>query len=146
MGFDLSHVLMREGREAAIQAGAEDASLPSYVQADMTRLPICSDSLDGLIAFYSIIHLRRADVPVALAEFRRVLRAGAPLLLSVHAGEGAIVTANMIDRGVRMFATLFRKAEMDALLADAGFESRELIQRDPYPVESRTQRLYALAE
>jgi SAM-dependent methyltransferase len=143
-GFDLSLVLMREGRAAATRAGADPAAL-RYVQADMAALPIRAASLGGLIAFYSIIHLHRAGVPRALAEFRRALKRGAPLLLAVHVGQGEIITGSMLDRGVRMFATLFTKEEMDSLLAEAGFTSRQLVQRDPYPVETSTQRLYALA-
>ena len=41
--------------------------------ADMCGLPAGDGSLAGIVAFYSLIHLPRPRIPVALAEFRRVL-------------------------------------------------------------------------
>lgn len=143
-GLDLSLPMMKAGRDVATHD--RGASRPSdFVQADMTALPLRNESLAGLVAFYSIIHLRREDVPVAMAGFHRVLRPGAPLLLSVHAGRDVIATPNMIDQGVRMFATLFTKSEIDRELGSAGFVLLDLIQRASYSSESSTQRLYALA-
>ena len=50
----------------------------SFSLGDMTRLDITSGSLGGIVAFYSIIHLPPDLLPVALAEFARVLAADAP--------------------------------------------------------------------
>lgn len=138
LGFDLSHGMMSAGR-----AGIAGDRL-TFVQADMTRLPIRDAMLDGLMAFYSIIHLRREDVPRALSELRRVVKPGATLAISVHAGEAAIGTDNMLDQGVRMVATLFTKAEIEGLLRDAGFDVLEITEREPYPEESGTRRVYAM--
>lgn len=58
--------------------------------ADMRELGIPAGSLAGIVAFYSVIHLPRQQVPVALAEFGRVLRPHGVLLLAVHGGTGEI--------------------------------------------------------
>ena len=48
----------------------------SFTVGDMTRLDITSGSLGGIVAFYSVIHLPPDLLPVALAEFARVLAPG----------------------------------------------------------------------
>jgi ubiquinone/menaquinone biosynthesis C-methylase UbiE len=48
---------------------------------------IADNSLGGIAAFYSIIHLARETVPKALAEMQRVLRKDGELLLTFHIGE-----------------------------------------------------------
>ncbi|MFI9244802.1 hypothetical protein ACIGXF_19930 [Streptomyces sp. NPDC053086] len=42
---------------------------------------------NGLLAFWSLIHVPDAAVPGVLGHFRRVLRPGGPLLLGFHVGE-----------------------------------------------------------
>ncbi|MGM0357525.1 class I SAM-dependent DNA methyltransferase [Streptomyces sp. ECR3] len=55
----------------------------------MTRLDLPDASVAGLIAWYSLIHVPDEEMDTVLAHFRRVLRPGAPLLLSFHVGEGS---------------------------------------------------------
>nr|WP_206315040.1 class I SAM-dependent methyltransferase [Streptomyces sp. C1-2] len=55
----------------------------------MTRLDLPEASVAGLIAWYSLIHVPDEEMDTVLAHFRRVLRPGAQLLLSFHAGEGS---------------------------------------------------------
>ena len=55
----------------------------------MTALDLADDVLTGLLAWFSLIHVPDDEVPGVLAEFRRVLRPGAPLLIGFHAGEGS---------------------------------------------------------
>jgi SAM-dependent methyltransferase len=54
--------------------------------ADMRALPVRSDSMAGVVAFYSMIYEAADGVSAALAEFRRVLRPDGALLIAVHAG------------------------------------------------------------
>src|SRR5579871_1745891 len=67
-GLDLSLGNLRQARR--LNPGLE------FLQANMLSLPFAADSLAGLAAFYSIIHLDRSEVPAALGEMRRVLRPG----------------------------------------------------------------------
>lgn len=75
-GFDLSTGMLR----AAGQEG--------LVQADMTMLPIRSDSLDGVWCAAAFLHVPRELCLRALADFRRVLRPGGVLHLAVSEGAG----------------------------------------------------------
>lgn len=55
----------------------------------MTELGLADASVGGLIAWYSLVHVPDGEVAPVLAQFRRVLRPGGPLLLGFHAGEGS---------------------------------------------------------
>jgi SAM-dependent methyltransferase len=76
VGVDLS------ARMAALAGRRLDAS----VCADMRSIPIGSGNAGGLVAFYSLIHLPRSALPATMREFRRVLRRGGRVLVSVHEG------------------------------------------------------------
>jgi TDG/mug DNA glycosylase family protein len=58
------------------------------VQADLERLPFRRGALGGAWARNSYVHLRAADVPMALAELHGSLRVGAPVELTFFRGEG----------------------------------------------------------
>jgi ubiquinone/menaquinone biosynthesis C-methylase UbiE len=110
--------------------------------ADMRSLPFADDSLAGISAFYSIIHIPRDEAMVALREFQRVLRPGGRVLLAFHLGH----KVDHIDEwwGHDVF---YEREEMEGYLANAGFEIVESKERDPYAdgIEAQTRRAYVLA-
>ncbi|MBG0852974.1 class I SAM-dependent methyltransferase [Streptomyces spinoverrucosus] len=53
----------------------------------MTRLDLPDATLGGLLALYSIIHVPDDHLPTTFAEFHRVLRPGAPVLVSFQTVE-----------------------------------------------------------
>jgi SAM-dependent methyltransferase len=114
--------------------------------ADMRDLPAADGALAGLVAFYSVIHLPRDQVPVALAEFGRVLRPGGVLLISMHGGSGEIQSDEWFGRPVSVRASLWSLADLMAALESAGFVVRRHVARQPYPAEHPTERLYVWAE
>jgi SAM-dependent methyltransferase len=58
----------------------------------MTDLDLADDSVTGVLAFWSVIHVPDHAVPGVFAQFRRVLRPGGPLLVGFHVGEGTCRT------------------------------------------------------
>jgi SAM-dependent methyltransferase len=88
IGADLSPGVVAE-------AGRRQPGLHFRV-ADLRELPVPGGSLAGIVAFWSVIHLLRPQIPVALAEFRRALAPGGSLLIAMHGpviGEGGAATA-----------------------------------------------------
>jgi SAM-dependent methyltransferase len=53
----------------------------------MTNLDLADDSVTGVLAFWSVIHVPDHAVPGVFAEFRRVMRPGGPLLVGFHVGD-----------------------------------------------------------
>jgi ubiquinone/menaquinone biosynthesis C-methylase UbiE len=117
----------------------------TFAQGDMRALPFADGALPGIVSFYAIIHLPRAEAVVALREFARVLQPGGELLLAFHGGEGELHNEEWFGESVNVTATLFQPDEMAGYARDAGLAVRELRQRPPYPFEYQSQRVYLLA-
>jgi hypothetical protein len=104
----------------------------------------------GVIAFYSIIHLTTDDeLRAALREFHRTLADGGFLLVAVHIGEEGDVTVHsddMLGASVDMEFRFFDVARFAAEIRAAGFMIVAQTVRAPYPdVEVQTTRAYLMA-
>jgi SAM-dependent methyltransferase len=53
----------------------------------MTDLDLADDSVIGVLAFWSVIHVPDQSVPGVFTQFRRVMRPGGPLLVGFHVGD-----------------------------------------------------------
>lgn len=53
----------------------------------MTDLELADDSVAGIVAFWSVIHVPDDAVPGVFEQFRRVLRPKSPLLVGFHVGD-----------------------------------------------------------
>jgi ubiquinone/menaquinone biosynthesis C-methylase UbiE len=138
-GLDLSYGMLQQARKLNPDI--------QFVQGSMLSLPVASDALAGIAAFYSIIHIERDQVVAALTEMRRVLQTAGLLLLTFHLGADAIHETDLWGYRVDFFANLFSSEEMLHYLKGAGFEILEALERDPYlpEVEYQSRRGYILA-
>ena len=138
-GVDLSDAMVAEARKRHPDL--------EFGTGSMTALPAADASWDGLVSFYSLIHMiDDADLRAALAEFRRVLADGGLLLLAVHAGEETRNLAEWFGTEVDVSFRFFDPAWLSAELERAGFAIESITRRQPYPgAEVATPRLYILA-
>ena len=138
IGLDVS-------REMVAQARALNPDL-EIRQGDMLGLDVPNESWAGIVAFYSIIHIPRAEVVSALSELARCLRPGGRLLMSFHIGDEVVHLDELWDHPVNMDFIFFRTDEMLGYLGEAGFDVEETLERDPYPdVEYQSRRAYILS-
>jgi ubiquinone/menaquinone biosynthesis C-methylase UbiE len=137
VGIDLSAGMVAQAR----------LSCPalSFRQGDMTALALPDHTFTGIVCFYALIHVPRAQVATALLEMARVLVPGGALLVAVHGGRGTLHADEMVGQPADLDATLFSIAELCELIQRAGFAITEAHERTPYEMEHPTQRLYVWA-
>jgi SAM-dependent methyltransferase len=140
IGLDLSHGMLLEAER--LNPGI------AFVQGNMLALPIRSNQLGGITAFYSIIHLGHDLLLDAFVEMRRVLRPNGCVLLAFHLGADVLHTSELWGNKVDLDATFFSTEEVTRCLADAGFKIEKALERDPYhpDVEHQSRRGYVLAK
>ncbi len=137
-GIDLSPVVVGEARR-------RNPDLRFWV-GDLRELPADDQALSGIVAFYSLVHLPRAQWRDAFVEFRRALVPGGLLLVGVHGGVGETGVERWFGRDVAIRTTLVDLDELTAMVTAAGLTVLERHQRPPYPGEYPSPRLYLLAE
>jgi SAM-dependent methyltransferase len=121
--------------------------------ADMTRLPVRSESVAGIVCMYAVIHLNPAQRAAAYTEFQRVLQPGGYLLVAFHVSDadvpigGSRSFSEWWDFDVNLtFRYLDPAAEIGALV-DSGFQLMARTDRSPMPeVEHASQRSYLLLQ
>lgn len=117
VGVDLSREMLRLAADAAPGA--------ALAQGEMTRLPFRRDAFDGVVAYWSLIHVPLAGHRTAIEEFARVLRPGGRAL--VCEGTEAWVGENpdWLDSGVEMAWEIAGAERTREQLTAAGFEVLE---------------------
>lgn len=104
----------------------------SFQVGDMRRLDLADQSLAGIVAFYSIIHLQGADLDVALREFRRLLAPGGVLLIAFHIGDHTLHLDELWGQAVSLDFRFLMPSEVAMALNAAGFVVTESVEREPY--------------
>lgn len=137
IGIDLSPRMIEEARS---QFPAID-----FKVGDMMKLDVPAESLGGIVALYSIIHLNIESLASAFREMHRVLTIGGQLLISFHQGEGILHEDNVLETQVSFDCTLYQPDEVANALEKAGLSVAEVTVRRPYENEYPTQRVYIWA-
>ncbi|HKP58401.1 MAG TPA: class I SAM-dependent methyltransferase [Polyangiales bacterium] len=137
-GLDLSPKMIAEA--TSLYPGIE------FQTGDFRKLKAPDDSLAGITAFYSLIHVPREEVQAALREFQRALAPGGLLLLAYHVGTEVRHASEWWGAEVDIDFVFFETSEMLTYVWNAGFDSELDVEREPYPdVELQTRRGYVLA-
>lgn len=139
VGLDLS-------AEMAAQARRLSPDI-RFQQGTMLSLPFDDESLGGIAAFYSIIHIPRPELPAVFGEMWRVLRPDGAVLVAFHLGDEDRHLEEWWDVPVSLDFYFFQRLEIEQPLSGAGFRIVESLERDAYPdVEHPSRRAYILAQ
>ncbi|HTC68364.1 MAG TPA: class I SAM-dependent methyltransferase [Acidothermaceae bacterium] len=88
----------------------------------MTDLDLADDSVAGIVAFWSVIHVPDHAIPGVFEQFRRVLRPQGVLLVGFHVGdEKRHTSVGYTGRPINIDSYHRRPSEMMGWLRDAGF-------------------------
>jgi ubiquinone/menaquinone biosynthesis C-methylase UbiE len=113
-GIDRSRGMLAQARQRG--------QLPLLL-GDRRRLPMPDSVLDGLWCCAAFLHIPKRDGLAVLREFRRALRPGGVLYLSVKQGDGERWHAG--EYGLQRFFAYYQPGELDALLGESGFAIAE---------------------
>jgi SAM-dependent methyltransferase len=122
-GVDLSPRMVEVARAAHPQLRFEVGS--------MTSLALPANTLGGVVARYSTIHLTDAELPVAFAEFRRVLVPGGYVLLDFQVGDERVERTEAYGHAVELTAYRRPVATVATALEGAGFDVIAELTRAP---------------
>jgi SAM-dependent methyltransferase len=97
----------------------------------MTDLDLADNSVSGLLAFWSVIHVPDHAMPAVFTQFRRVLRPEGPLLVGFHVGdETHRTTQGYSGRSIDVNSHRRRPDQIARWLREAGFTiDAELVMR-----------------
>jgi SAM-dependent methyltransferase len=88
----------------------------------MTDLDLADDSVAGVLAFWSVIHVPDHAMPGVFEQFRRVLRPGGPLLVGFHVGDETRHTSEgYTGRPINVESHQRQPSKVVGWLRDAGF-------------------------
>ncbi|WP_193083614.1 class I SAM-dependent methyltransferase [Brevibacterium aurantiacum] len=113
-----------------------------FAAGSMTSLPYVDDSFSGLVAWYSIIHVRDDDLTTVFAEAARVLRPGGLLQLAFQLGDRIDHQSEAAGHDVDLD---FHRRSIDSVLVALevhGFTPVTRLEREPdrsgrYPEATR---------
>ena len=122
-GVDISARQVELARAAVPEA--------TFIHADMSDLDLAPASLDAVVAFYSLTHVPRVDLPRLLAAMHRWLRPGGIFIASMGAQDSPdAVEADWL--GAPMFFSHHGAKKNRALIRDAGFDLEEaVVEEEP---------------
>jgi ubiquinone/menaquinone biosynthesis C-methylase UbiE len=99
-----------------------------YVQGSLNALPTADRSVVGILAWYSLIHLRPDDLDDALVELRRTLVSAGTLVAGFFDGDQIAPFDHKVTTAYR-----WPMAEFTSRLRGAGFREIERWQRPADP-------------
>jgi SAM-dependent methyltransferase len=129
-GFDVVGADLSAGMLQVARREHPDLTLH---EADLRALPLAGGSVDGVLAWYSLIHCDAGELAEALVELTRVLRPGGVLLTGFQSGDGPVRRGNPHDGGHERVVHLRRAAEMGDAAARAGLTVLATCTRAPEP-------------
>lgn len=123
-GIDLSPVM--------IDVARRDHPGVRFEVGSMTALDLADRSVAGLLAWWSLVHIPDEDVPGVFAQFGRVLRPGAPLVVGFHVGDRSrLKTEGYGGHPMKVYVHRRPPARLAAWLREAGFAVEAELLLDP---------------
>ncbi|TKC94630.1 class I SAM-dependent DNA methyltransferase [Polyangium fumosum] len=111
-GIDVSKEMLRLARQNAPGA--------TFEQADMMTFSSEPGAFGGIAAFFSLLMLRKSDIPAALRKIARALRPGGYLVLSMVEGDFDFLALPFLGHAVHVSA--YPQEALEVVLREAGFE------------------------
>jgi len=113
IGIDLVDEFLDEAKIYAPKA--------RFIKMDLLKMKFPKGYFDGIWASSVLVHIKRKDVPTALKNFYKILRAGGKIFIAVKSGRGSAYITDKLSNENRLFV-YFSKEETKRLLNKIGFK------------------------
>lgn len=131
-GWDLSPEMVRVARR--------DHPDHTFEVADLRSLPLDDASLDGVVAWYSLMYLPAAARDAAMRELARVLAPGGYLVTAFKSGDNALRRGGLsLGLGIGFDVYWLSHEELEGRLEQAGFRTVFRASRPAEPDEPQPQ-------
>ncbi|MHA2397262.1 MAG: class I SAM-dependent methyltransferase [Promethearchaeota archaeon] len=120
--------------EKQIELARKNAPEAQFKCQDMTEILFPEENFDGILAFYSVIHVPREEHSELLTNFYRMLKKEGILLSSFHKNDDpASYHGDFFGTGAKMFWSGFDKETNLHMVQDVGFKIiwSKLVQESP---------------
>jgi ubiquinone/menaquinone biosynthesis C-methylase UbiE len=126
VGIDVSTEMLRLARR----------NVPSarFVKMDVLELDDSLGRFDAVVAFFSLLMLRRADIPGVLRSMRSVLRPGGVVAIGMVEGDFDYVSLPFL--GEEMGVTAYPLRDLEATVRGQGLDVREIDVEEFEPASS----------
>jgi len=115
VGFDLSQRMINQAKKRAPKA--------KFIAGDMTKMDFPEESLDGVFAQASLLHIPKKLIPKVLKSIHKVLKTNGVLYLALKEGTGEkVVEEERLGRVIKRFFSFFSKGEIEGFLRSAKFK------------------------
>lgn len=138
IGIDIS--------EKCVENAINHNSKMKFKQMDFCKMEFTDNSFKGIISFYSIIHIPKKYVSQVFKEFKRILKPGGRLILTVKKGNDENFLNDLLGYKAKIYYSYFNENEIKSYLGSNGFKIISIETRSPYPNEISVERIYAVAE
>lgn len=133
LGADVSGIDLSPGM---IAVAREQYPGLRFEVGSMLNLDLPDGTLGGVLAWYSTVHVPDDQLPLAFAEFRRILAPGGYLLLAFQIGADPAKgvpehLTESLGRAVSLSWYLRQPDQVAALLGEAGLQVRARLWREP---------------
>ena len=142
LGLDAFGVDLSPGM---VEVARRDHPHLRFVVGSIHALDLPDGGLAGALAWYSVIHTPPERLSAVFAEFARVLRPGAPLLMAFQVGAEVVHLQQGYGHQMSLHAWRRDPDAVAELLGTAGFEVRARVLREPEPPMEKARQAYLLA-
>lgn len=120
--------------EKQIELAKQNVPKAKFICQDMTKVTFPDEHFNGILAYYSIIHVPREEHYELLRNFRRMLKINGTLLLSFHSiDDPESYHGDFFGTGAKMFWSGFDEATNLKMIQDVEFKIiwSKLVQESP---------------
>ena len=138
-GYEVTGIDISPG---LLEIAAKNAPRAKFIKMDMRFMDFPKNSFDGIWAVASLLHIPKKDAKHTLGLFKKILKPGGTLFVSVKKGEGEKLVEDWFRDYSRFFA-YYEEKELEELIKSCGFR---IIKANIDFREDQWIRIYAIKE